>query len=88
VRRQPRLGWRATDQAVRQPVTAGRYRATFAVIDDLTAFGCTIAAAGSVTCTPSTPWPEEGYVPLCPGSRTLSVDFDLPGQGDVEIAVP
>jgi hypothetical protein len=76
-----------------QPVAAGHFRATFAILDTVPS-NCTVQADGALDCPPVTtsfpqiPWPTE--YGLCPASRTVSVGFDLPATGDldVEVTVP
>jgi hypothetical protein len=71
----------------RVPVDPGRYRATFTVIDPLP-ISCA-AEAGMATCgvppVPGAPSPEPP-MQLCPGSRTFSVDFELPAIPDLDSA--
>ena len=70
------------------PVGPGRYRATFAVLDTLPSW-CR-GDSGEYTCGWYYPGAYGTYVPwgLCPGfSRTLSVEFELPASGDLDVTV-
>lgn len=77
-------------QGASRPVTAGRYRATFAVLDELPA-GCTARMDGTASCS-TTPGFPSGSPPSsydrCPSSRTVSVEFDLPASGEAVVNVP
>ena len=72
------------------PVSEGRYRATFAMLDTLPT-GCTTSSDGSVSCPmqfgPGVPMFPRTYE-LCPAMRTVSVEFDLPANGSIDVAVP
>ena len=72
----------------RVPVSAGHYRATFAVLDSLPSV-CRSADGITATCTTTYgPFPNiPSQVSLCPSSRSLSVEFDLPASGDVDVTV-
>jgi len=71
----------------RVPVAPDHYRATFAVLDSLPA-NCK-AVDGGVSCER---WPgpadmsHDQLLKLCPSSRTLTVDFELPSPGNVDSA--
>ena len=73
----------------RVPVTPGHYRATFAVLASLP-FNCW-PVAGGADCqevyAPYDPGHERNPpLTLCPSSRTLSVDFELPSAAEVDSA--
>ena len=52
------------------------------------AFSCVAGSDGSAQRNPEAqPRPFGGYQALCPSSRTVSVDFDLPAEGDLAVDV-
>ncbi len=76
------------DAFVAQPVAAGRYRATFAIRDDAPS-GCAVEGA-TATCSADSSGSGSAFGSdhtLCPAPRTVTVEFDLPATGDVEIPV-
>lgn len=80
--RQEMAGWR--------PVSAGHYRAEFAVINSPPS-NCSLAADGTGTCTPTSSFSPH-YAPpsidLCQTVRSRVVEFDLPATGEVAVTVP
>jgi hypothetical protein len=60
------------------------------VVDDPSSRGCQELAPGAASC----PTQEAdastlvGFLSPCTGDRTVSVEFDLPTSGDLEVAVP
>jgi hypothetical protein len=70
--------------------TAGHYRATFAVEDDIGSLGCQSFPDGTATCNP----PYDGGASygqpydLCNAQRVVTVEFDLPATGDLDVEVP
>jgi hypothetical protein len=85
----PAAGLQLTTSTVTQPALPGHYRVTFAVIDDPSAFGCQVAPDGTASCPPGSSFVDSGQaLQRCPGARTISVEFDLSGSGDVEVVVP
>lgn len=73
-----------------EPVAAGRYRATFAILDAVDGalpLGCS-ADGGMAYCAPT--WGMGfggGPFTICPASRFVTVELDLPASGDVEVPV-
>lgn len=65
----------------------GHYRASFAVLDTVPPT-CTLSA-GQISC--GSEMGEVTSIPmelsLCPGTRRISADFDLPEGGDVDVTV-
>jgi hypothetical protein len=72
----------------RVPVAAGHYRATFAVLDSLPS-AC--SSADGITANCNTTYGSFYAIPsnisLCPSSRSLAVEFDLPVSGDLDVTV-
>jgi hypothetical protein len=73
-------------------VSAGHYRATFSVADDVSTLGCQRpppGTSGPVYCNP----PYDGGASygepyaLCNAQRVITVEFDLPASGDVDVEV-
>lgn len=84
----PGRGVENFDAFVAQPVAAGRYRATFAIRDDAPS-GCTVEGATAM-CSAGSSSSGSAFgsdITLCPAPRTVTVDFDLPATGDVEVPV-
>ena len=73
------------DWAWWQPVSSGRYRATFAVAATLPA-SCPPSTGNIVSC--STPPAGGPFLSLCIDSSLAVVDFALPATGQVDVDVP
>ena len=85
----PGAGFQFEEHAYSEPVAAWRFRATFAVLDPTLPSNCTVGGGGVVTCSQPAPMGSSGVFAynVCPGARTMQVDFDLPATGDVDVNV-
>ena len=72
---------------VAQPAPPGRYVAYFIVTDTMPA-GCSQPSATIATCPDERVWRAAPTAALCPYSRAVAVQFDLPETGDVTVIVP
>lgn len=84
----PGRGVENFDAFVAQPVAAGHYRVAFAIRDDAPS-GCNVDGA-TATCSASPSGSGTGFgsdIALCPSPRTVTVEFDLPATGDIEVPV-
>jgi hypothetical protein len=85
----PTPDYRLQTHGWHRPVFSGRYRATFGFADpSRLPTGC-VVDGNEIQCSrPTGPGPNPTTWDLCPNSRTVSVEFDLPASGDLTVDVP
>lgn len=87
----PGAGCQSQRHDVRQPSVAGHYTVRLPIEDELPASCSESGTPGTYSCSGSVgPGGVVGAVDLCPSTRTVEVEFDLPESGDivVDVVVP